>query len=329
MIEQPVIQNTGEKPVIYLDASLLKESSCSRRLLYTTFYGFTNRKRHQNYQAGYGSAIHRALETWYSNPPSARDKNLEITCIDQALKYYEPFGPYIGTKKTEFRTPTHLQKTLETYFTTYQPEFDEFKVIANLLESKWTLPIYAGDRFDIVLAGTIDLFVDYHGEECFSDHKTTSSYVEGFFEKYELDIQMKLYTWYVERVVGRRLPFVINGIFLKGWTKAAKEAKTPYFDGVNLQRSQKMTYTDGQMREFERWLFNEIEKVKVWLNDYYTINPEVQSSPSRQTQPNLSYCNATKWGCPYSSVCAIDLEHQDRVLLGMDTQKYNPLHFSD
>jgi hypothetical protein len=322
--------NNQQKPIIYVDASLLKESSCQRRLLYTTFYGFTNRKRHANYQAGYGSAIHRALEVWYGVPAKDRDAALETRCIDIALKYYEPFGPYISTKKTEFRTPTHLQKTLETYFTTYQPEFDEFKVIANLLESKWTLPIYAGPLFDIVLAGTIDLFVDYCGEECFADHKSTSSYPEGFFDKYQLDVQMKLYTWYVERTVGRRLHYVINGIFLKGWTAKAREAKTPYFDGVTLTRSPKLTYKDHEMVEFERWLMVQIKDIKEWAIELYNIDPGLNNhSPSQMTTPNLSYCNATKWGCPYSSVCPHEPDLQDRLLKGMEQQHYDPLHFSD
>lgn len=324
-------EKSTDKPTIYVDASLLKESSCDRRLIYTTFYGFTNRKRHANYQAGYGSSIHKAFEVWYGVPPANRDRDLEVKCIDLALKYYEPFGPYISTKKTEFRTPTHLQNTLETYFSTYQPEFDEWRTIANLLESKWTFPIYAGPLFDIVLAGTIDSFIDYHGEECFGDHKSTASYPDGFFDKYATDVQMKLYTWYVERAVGRRIPYVINGIFLKGWTKAAREAKTPYFDGVNLLRSTKLTYDDRTMIEFERWLMTKIEWLKGWLTNH--LNDSAlgiqQPTPSVATTPNLSYCNSTKWACPYTSVCALDPSYQDRVLMGMEQQKYNPLAFAD
>lgn len=319
------------KLTIYLDASALKEASCKRKLIYTIFYGFTTHTKLQNYKAAYGSAIHKALEFWYGLPFEQRNEANELVAIQKALLYYEPYGPYISTKPTEFRTPSHLEQALKQYFINYQPEFDNWKPIGNLLESKWLFPIFSNDQFEIILCGTIDSFLDYLGEECYGDHKTTGFFGEDFFDKYSFDVQMMLYSWYIERMIGRRLPCVINGVFLKSWTKKAKESKPPYFDGVSFQRSQKIKFSDSQMKWFEGWLMDKVELIKTWVNTYIKPTQSESFGPAEITShlANISYCNAGKLPCQYFNICKQAPEIQDRLLSGLLKHPYEPLRFSE
>ncbi len=309
-----------QKPTIYLDASALKESSCERRLLYTIFFGYTRGPRARNYQAGYGSAYHKALEYWYSSEEKSEQKAIEL-----ALKYYEPFTPFISERVREFRTPGHLTQALQAYFKRYNKDSELLRPISNLMESKFILPWHSSEKFDLVLTGTIDMIADYAGQECYVDHKTTSSYeIESYLEEYKLSVQMLFYSWVIDRLLGRRLPCLINGIFLSKGTQKAKE-----FDGVKFVRSELMHFTDSQMIQFNAWVEERIRQVISWLEDWFTINPELPGSPTLQTNPNFAACQ-TRWGaCPYFNICKLPPEFQDDMLKGMAVEAYEPLRFGE
>lgn len=307
------------KPTYFLDASSLKESSCQRRLIYTTIYGFTHStNRHANYKAGYGSAFHRALEYWYG---SERLESNKTIAIQMALDYYTPFTNHLPENNPrEYRTANHLAQSIKAYFDYYGSQ-DTLVPIKGMLESKFIIPVYQGDKFNLCLAGTVDLIASYYGEEIFVDHKSTGAYdINEYMQSYELSVQMYFYSWIIEKLIGRRLPCLINGIFLKKPT-----LKSTVFDGVKFERSRLLKFSDDQMFTFTEWVEKRIKETLQYL-----ASENKNSSPQGTTIPEYSACAGGKFGlCPYYKICSLDIKDQDPMLKSMARMEYNPLHFSD
>jgi hypothetical protein len=226
--------------LLYVDASSsLKDSSCSRRLIYNNYYGYRPQTYASNYKAGYGSAIHRALEYWYGCNKSEDIIVHQRKAIQLASDYYAPYTKYITQNEKEYRTPTHLVKTLEEYFKRYNPDAEELEpikgvVTPGLLETKFTYPAILLDarlkspHFELIIAGTIDMIAGYQGGEIFVDHKSTGTkfgYKDGFFDELYMSVQMKLYTLMLKKLTGQIFPFMINGIFIKKTTQAGEKHK--------------------------------------------------------------------------------------------------------
>lgn len=314
------------KPIIFLDASALKESDCLRRLIFITHYGFNKfgPNKFLNYKTGYGSAFHKALEYWYKLPIEDRTMEQRIIAMELAVKYYDPFSAYVDpNRKGEFRTMQHLTQSLTGYFNLYNPQQDHIKPIGGMLETKFTLPWYNGDKFELVLTGTIDLIASFFGQEIFVDHKTTSAWgtPKDYFNEYRMSVQMMFYSWIIEKLIGRRLPCMINGVFLKKPT-----AKASAFDGANFERSDLITFTDSQMEQFNVWVLNRIKQVIDWLEFYYD-NPQVEHF--MKPSPNYAACNGKFGLCGYFNICACPPELQDSVLRTMDRVPYSPLLFGE
>jgi hypothetical protein len=316
------------KPIIYVDASALKESNCNRRFIYTILYGFTNKQRHQNYTTAYGSAYHKALEMWYSREDNSNLQAFQDKCITAAQDYYAPYAPYISTRDREWRTPTHLVRSLKEYFKTYNVDAELMIPLRGVLESKFALPYKSTPLYDIVLCGTIDGIFDYQGEVVFMDHKTTSSWdKEKFFEDYNISVQMMFYRHIIEKLTGRKLKCVINGIFGKKQTQASEKAKT--FDGVIFERSRKIDYEDERMEEFLSWLYEEkLIGLESWLDKNFLYSKNATIEPNSITMPNFSACHP-KWGCPYFNICTVIPSLQARALAGMSREPYEPLKFGE
>lgn len=327
------------KPILYVDASSLKDSSCERRLIYNNYYGYRNQSSAANYKASYGSAIHRALEYWYGSDRSLAAENQKIA-IQKASDYYKPYIKYIPNSDKEFHTPTHLVKTLEKYFQRYNADAEELEPIKGiitpgLLETKFTYPAALLDsrlkspHFELTIAGTVDMIAGYQGGEIFVDHKSTGKmfgYKDTFFEDLYNSVQMKLYTLMLKRLTARVFPFMINGIFVKKVTQAAEKAKE--FDGVNFERFGPRSYTDSQLDEFEGWLILRLLSFKNEA-EYQHINGGLDhQAPHTLTRPNFAAC-VSGFPCPYIKVCSRDKSEQSGILKLMNREAYNPLTFSE
>lgn len=331
-------QQATTKPTIFIDASSLKDSSCLRRLVYNNFYGFRGRESKTEYILGYGSAFHKALEYWYSCDRSVPEN--KGIAIQKALDYYKPFTPFISQKPYEFRTPDHLSKSITQYFNIYNQDAESLKPIKGLitpglLETKWTYPAelldsrLSSEYFNLVIAGTIDMIASYFGEEIFVDHKTTATKwgdKDKFFLDYDLDIQMMLYSLMLKKLTGNNFRFMINGVFLKGVTKAAE--KEGEFDGVNFERYGPRSYSEMRLSQFEfMWLVPKLLQFKDWLQTYYHSWSLMENmTPDMLVNPNFSACHP-KFGCPYISICSKDPQDQAGILKLMTRESYNPLKF--
>lgn len=324
-------------PILYTDASSLKDSSCSRRLIYNNYYGYRSQSSASSYKASYGSAIHRGLEYYYGSERSIADQK---KAIQIASDYYAPYTKYIPQNDKEYRTPTHLVKTLEAYFKRYNPDAEDLEPIKGiitpgLLETKFTYPAVLLDPrlkspyFELIIAGTIDMIAGYQGGEVFVDHKSTGSmfgYKDSFFSDLYMSVQMKLYTLMLKKLTGQIFPFMINGIFIKKTTQAGEKRKE--FDGVNFERYGPRVYSEEQLNEFETWLINRLLTFKHDAEYQHASNALTPQSPHTITHPNFAACNP-KFPCQYINVCGLNPSEQGPVLKMMNQETYNPLKFSE
>lgn len=311
-----------QKQTIYIDASALKESNCDRRLLNTIFFGYSPRgmsHKYSNYKAGYGSAFHKALEYWYGTP---KDQRSITTAVELAFNFYTPYTPFIKESPLEYRTITHLTQAVEAYFTYHQygDLIERLSVKSLLPESKFIIPMYEDENFKLILTGTIDLIGLYMGEETFIDHKSTAAYgsKDEYFKDYDLSVQMMVYSWVLDKLIGKRLPCIINGIFLKKPT-----AKATSFDGVSFARSNRIWYSDQQMKEFEWWLLAKIELVKNFIKAYHSLEKNLEPNY------NPAACMGKFGRCQYFSLCSLSPELRSDLLATMDRVPYEPLKFGE
>lgn len=330
-------EESSTLPVVYVDASSLKDSSCSRRLIYNNYYGYRYQSSASNYKAGYGSAIHRGFEFYYGSSRTLEDQK---KAIQISSDYYAPYTKYIPQTDKEYRTPTHLVKTLEEYFKRYNPDSETLEpikglVTPGLLETKFTYPAILLDprlkspHFELIIAGTIDMIASYEGREVFLDHKSTGSllgYKDSFFADLFMSVQMKLYTLILWKLTGQIFPFMINGIFIKRTTQAGEKAKI--FDGANFERYGPRTYSEEQLQEFEKWLVERLIGFKHDCEYQHTSNALHPQPPHTITHPNFAACNP-KFPCQYINVCSLNPSEQGSVLKMMNQEQYNPLKFSE
>jgi|TARA_R110000787_G_scaffold18610_4_gene56828 hypothetical protein len=310
---------SNPKPTFFINASALKEAGCTAKFLFTVTEGLKLRAASSS-KMEYGTAGHYFLADFY------RGKDPKEAWAT-AKAHYEPFADDI--RGNDFRSLSHLGQTCAAYAKQYKDD-DAISVLTDdkgdpFIEKQFAYPWHTSDEFDIVLTGTVDLLASYHGADVIMDHKTTSAYPSGFFEKYEFEIQAMFYSWIMRRLYNMPayLPFVINGLFLKKPTLSYFNKGGP-FDGVVLQRSGLIEFPESKMEEFERWLREKLSSlilaIRMQLEDPgYAYSPEAQER---------SYCNAHFGRCSFQSICDAFPEYRGAVVSGdYIKEPYKPLEW--
>jgi hypothetical protein len=293
------------KKIIYINASLMKESSCLRRLQHISLDGYTNAAK--DHKIEYGSAFH----------VFAADRLKGIStelALKSALTYYTTCGCIVPDN--DYRTDIHLAQTCLEYDNIYQ--FDSFKVLRNkdgspLVEQVFGWPIYQNESVEVILCGTIDAIGMVGNEVVIMDHKTTGAYNIGeYLEGYNLSVQFMTYQYIVE-TLARTYPdtfgrmhgvgTMINGVFIK---KA----------GATFQRSQIIRYEDHKMKAYESFLMNTVKNLV-----------DVHLNAGSLAQQNFTCCENIYGKCKFFSACAAPSE-ESRVMI-LDNlyvkKDYNPM----
>lgn len=237
------------KKLWLINSSLLKESDCLYKVHLIHDRGF--RQVEATWKMDYGTAVHKAIAAKYAGKSSQE-------CIQLAMTYFlKSCTQDIG----DWRTVEHLGKVVAAYFRMY--EQDNFKPLTNstgsiAVEQTFAIEWFQDEHNVVLLEGTIDAIGSLAGYgTIIKDIKSTSSrYQEKFFDGYELDPQMKFYSFcyrewckrYVNNDPGY-LPVVIDGVFIR-----PHKGIRGVWDGVSFERSFPITYTEEQMEEFKEWL---------------------------------------------------------------------------
>lgn len=323
---------TDSKQTIMIDASSLKHISCFRKFYRMVVKGYKAKDVYRgDYKMAYGSAIHKFLEGYYACKP-IKD------CVQLAIDYYKPFNDTVKYSAREFRFNNNLIKTCEAYQKAFpRISFDDntIKISDNdfqphsdikdkqTIEYKFAITIYENEKYRLVLTGTVDLVCSYAGIEILLvDHKSTATsaeYSDDFFSAYALDIQTMLYSKvYKEALKLDYYPMIlINGIFVSKPTD--KAAKNNIFDGVEFKRSSPISYSNGQMEQFNMWFNEKIAEIKLYMENNFEDVENIF---------NLSFCKHGTYNCQFFDVCKLPIKfHQAALDNNFITKTYNPLEF--
>lgn len=315
---------------IYFDASLLKDSSCFRRIWWRTVGGYRpgNSLRADNYKAGFANAVHYFMQDWYLGM-SPKD------AVIRGMKYYEQFNDKINWTDFEFRSTANFLKICLAYAKQYKDRTEDFQILQNMqdqkiIEYKFSIPIWENEKYRLILAGTVDLVCAYQGYPILLvDHKldSMSKTEKSFFRQFDMDIQTMMYSKVYKDKLGLEEypPVMINGIFCKKPTKKSQDAGL--YDGVVFERSPIIQYSKEDMDGFEDWLTNKINVLCFWLEKITKENLK----PSQMPVHERAACKINFGGlCEYFDVCKLPpMFHEAKLNGSFKDEKYNPLTFRD
>jgi len=297
------LEKADDRYILRIDASAYKESACDLKFYYTTVRGL--RSSYMNHKMEYGTAYHKALETFYETGDRAEAMN-------EGLTHYS--NPEIIIPDSDWRTAGHLANCLTQYFDTYQ-DVDGLKVEKHegkaLLEMKFGFPFYTNGFIDVIICGTIDFIGTYFGQNVICDHKSTAiTGVDRYLDTYRMSTQIMLYTLVMRKLFpDRNYQAVINGIFL------SRTGKNKF------QRSAILDYSAEKLAYFEQHLTQTIVK-------FVELLTKNIKEDKNYFLPNFNCCE-TKFGmCKFVKICNAGDFGEAVIENDFYTKLYNPLNFN-
>jgi len=305
------------KKLFLIDASLLKQSDCLRKVDYIHNQGLTTLQ--ESFEADYGTAFHKFVASYTSGMDIPES-------MQKGAQHY--LFKCTNAPEGDFRTIDHLIMTMQYYVKgCFNRDIDLFKpsVINSkpAVELQFSFPWYTCAEYDIMLTGTADALGKYiNGEEIINDYKVTASWSkEEYLAKYDLDPQLITYSYLLKKfgITPTYLPGMITGIFIKKPTQSknvnGKRVAVDGWNGAEFIRSAVIYFTEGQIKDYELWMSNKIQQiVNSWLTSFHA--------------PNFNRCGDYK-GCQFRALCReYDLptrEYKQKVMF--KTRLYDPSEF--
>jgi hypothetical protein len=297
------LEKTKEgKYIMKIDASLIKESACERKLWYMLFRGL--RKRNSNHKMEYGTAVHKALESYYSD--NDKDK-----AINAAIDHYAD----VLVPDKDFRDLAHLVNLLTQYFkvdTGLEVKCDP----EPLLEMRFAYPYRQTEKLDILFCGTIDFVGTYFGRPVIVDHKSTAAYnTSSYFAAYKVSPQLMFYnmiwnTMFPEDYIG----CMINGIFLGRSNKN------------KFERSEIFEFSKDRLTKFKAYVDDLVDRLVAKFDEH---SDDLDREPESIFLSNFASCE-TRFGlCSFSPLCTANNKDDRQSIIEMDYVRkvYDPLQF--
>lgn len=306
-------------------SSLSIIQQCPRKAYYSLYRGLASKV--ESPATLFGSAIHSAMEVFYSAPKEERilpinmKKNLELMSYGTRLEDENSYMVYRATRafidraeplsKLSPEDKRSIQNgvwMLTHYYETYID--DPYTVYVDkkgpFVERTLEVELHKSPHLVITLFGTIDVILQNmaNGQILVTDHKTTSMMGKDFYNRLRPNHQYSGYLYLVQKSLGIQLDkFLVNGIEVKAKPKTARGSK-PNFARQTTSRSPE------DMEEFEhtvhyfveqylhwmwttRWPLGTVDACANWGGCQYL---EVCSSPSsiRENIINANYIGATQ-----------------------------------
>ena len=298
------LEKTEEgKLILKIDASLIKESACERRLWYMLCRGL--RRRNTNHKMEYGTAVHKALESYYSDGDEEKAVNMAID------HYVDVLVP-----DKDFRDLAHLVNLLNQYFK-QDTGLEVRKDPDSLVEMRFAYPYKQTPELDIIFCGTIDFVGTYFGRPVIVDHKSTAAYSPAaYFASYKISPQLMFYnliwkTIFPEENVG----CMINGLFLGRSNKN------------KFERSEIYEFSKDRLDKFKAYIDDMINRLVLRLTALKIRTEDTEAEDIFLS--NFSCCE-TRFGlCSFSSLCTANSRHDRESIINMDfiDKIYDPLQF--
>lgn len=266
--------------------------------------------KQRNEKLTIGSAIHKFLETWYTDHRQAD----AITAMrDYIMDNSE------GLDQMQLDDLVSLATAICTNYVDHYKMDHNWTVLATELE--FSVPLDDGTNY----VGTIDLVVeDEDGHVWFVDHKTTIS-IDIFDKNSDMDRQISRYWWALEQLGYNVYGFIYN-IILKDYPQEPKvlksgalskdKAQKTTFDlytkaiehhGLNVESYHDfLDYLKEQPKEFFRRLKverTEAERLAA-IDEMEDVIADIRTTRSH-------YRNITKdchWDCHFKTLCVAEMD---------------------
>lgn len=308
-----VKEENGKTLVQINSSSLDLLQTCLRKSHYVLN---RNLKNEDSTALAFGSAIHKALEHWYTLPFEERALNPKYNELAEVMAYghgveNEARGPLesirqfvlarFDTLKTldesDKRSLSNGVRILQDYFRHYKD--DGFEVYRDsqgpVIEREVTATIYDSPSLRIDYFGTIDVILHnpQTGVITVTDHKTTSALGTEFYNRCKPNFQYTGYVWLAKQSlkIDTNL-FMINGI------QVAK-TKTSFARQVTER-------TDEDFAELRSAV---IHNVKKWLAALTEHVQEVSAFPMTAPNPCSMY-----GGCSFLRICEVSSKLKESVI---------------
>lgn len=237
--------NGGKTTVRINSSSLDLMMQCWRKTEYDLIEQW--KPKHGAAATVFGTAIHAALEEFYSTKREGRElppdykKNLELMAYGQQLPFEQDYLIYKATRKfieaaapladlpaADMRSISNGVWILTQYYETWiKDPYTIYHCPEGLpfVERRLEAPLFTSAALDIHFFGTIDLILQSEatGEILVTDHKTFSSNANDFFNRLKPNHQYSAYVWLVQQCLGIDTDkFMINGVQVKAKPKTAR-----------------------------------------------------------------------------------------------------------
>ena len=298
------LEKTKEgKLILKIDASLIKESACERRLWYMLCRGL--RKRNSNHKMEYGTAVHKALESYYFDGD-------EETAVNKAIDHYAD----VLVPDKDFRDLAHLVNLLQQYFKedtglTVRKDPDP------LLEMRFAYPYLQTPELDVLFCGTIDFVGTYFGRPVIVDHKSTAAYgVASYLASYKISPQLMFYNLIWHKLFPEdNVGCMINGLFL-GRSNRNK-----------FERSEIFEFSSDRLAKFQAYIDDLVARIRHKLGVYFDTH---ESQDGEDIFLSNFACCETRFGlCSFTPLCTSNSADDRESVVNMDYvhKVYDPLQF--
>jgi PD-(D/E)XK nuclease superfamily len=266
----------------------------------------------------FGSAIHKALEVFYSGTRKQRvipnnfegilsmigcnqwdddwDKSLLFRAVKAFVEVAQPLRSLPEGNKRSIGTGIWI---LENYFKTY---IDDPFVVMQLdgkpiVEYKFSMPIWIDYGLEIEIFGQIDVVLQNieTGIILPCDHKTTSILGQQFYNRLNPNHQYTFYTWACNDVLGLKTEsFLVNALQVKEQPKTLRGSPPQFARQV----------TTRTLEDFEDLRKTIVCSVKEFLK-------RIEDNYFPMTTPNPC---ASYTGCQYLTICSSPSQLKENII---------------
>lgn len=298
-----------DRPVFKINFSSLDLiQTCKRKAQFVLNKSLTSNE--ESSATLFGSAVHKALEAWYSSDKKAR-KLRSSDCYEAGCgwaenhegcarcvglySFLEAAKPLLGLDLSDKRHPYNGLKILNVYFDKYLD--DPFEVYCDdkgpVIERRFEFTLINESKLKVIYFGTIDAVLRNIETNTIlvADHKTTSALGSEFYNRLKPNHQYTGYVMGANRALGIDTNlFLVNGI---------QVAKT------KCDLARQITQRDEE--DFQSLT----EAVRFACDDYLKCL-------AQQVWPQTAPGPCTQWGgCQFRPICEVPKILQNNVIEAM------------
>ena len=297
-------------------SSLSIIQQCPRKAYYSLHRGLTS--KNESPATLFGSAIHAAMEVFYSAPSEQRIippnmiKNLELMSHGGALESEESYLVFRATKAFINRAaplsslPAEDKRSIPNgvwilghYYETWIN--DPWTVCMDengpIVERTLEAVIHEEPGLKITAFGTVDVALQNkaNGNVLLCDHKTSSVVGKDFYSRLKPNSQYSFYVWLAQQCLAIDTEdFMVNCIEVKPKPKTVRGSK-PNFPRQITRRSVE------DLQEFKSTLIHYIKQYLLWNSDKFWPLGQVDAC-------------ATYGGCQYLNVCSSPASIRENII---------------